>query len=143
MSFLFKEYLINITQNKPDEIIYSDNKEYMYRWYIKKDKNSGNIYLHSFLLSDDDRAQHDHPWPSLSFIVQGSYLDHIGNDTFLRQEGDIVFRDDKQHHRVELIDNKPAITLFITGSKTKDWGFFCPEGKVHHVDYHNQGGCAT
>lgn len=127
----------------PDEIVHSDGKEYMHRWFVRRSREQGNIYLHLFLESDDIRALHDHPWPSVSIILDGEYDDVTPNGTVRRKTGDIIIRDDTTPHRVVLIDHKPVLTLFCTGPKTKEWGFFCPEGKVHHIDYHNNGGCAT
>ncbi len=35
-----------------------------------------NIYLHRFVHGDDDRAKHDHPWPSASLLLEGRYCEH-------------------------------------------------------------------
>lgn len=45
-----------------------------------------------------------------------------------RGPGSIVFRRAEQAHRLELPRGKTAWTLFITGKKTRDWGFHCPKG---------------
>jgi hypothetical protein len=42
--------------------------------------------------------------------------------------GSITFRQPEEPHRIELINNEPCWTLFLTGEKTHDWGFVCEEG---------------
>lgn len=78
-----------------------------------------SVYLHCFLRSDDDRAMHDHPWPWLSWILQGGY-DEItpcapedddaewggnydeGIKRTTRRAGSIAIRSARALHRVKL-----------------------------------------
>lgn len=62
-----------------------------------------------------------------------------------RAEGSVTFRGATSPHRVVLLRRYPgermipradmvpveAITLFITGSRRRDFGFYCPKGWVH------------
>jgi hypothetical protein len=102
-------------------------------------------YLHKFLRDDDDRALHDHPWWSLSIIICGAYIEHLqdGSRRFCNRWS-ITFRRAKHRHRIELYNNvwvkkkvngewvdihykkMPAWTIFITGPKIREWGFWCP-----------------
>jgi len=43
----------------------------------------------------------------------------------------LVFRRPETPHRVELIDGRPSVSLFITGPRVRQWGFHCPNGWVH------------
>ncbi len=121
---------------KPDEQI----SDYMSRWYLIPHNRWFNIYLHRFTRSDDDRALHDHPWWSVSFLLKGMLFEHsfvhdtwwginIGSryiSTCLP-----IFRSAKFAHRLELLS--PEVwTLFITGPKTREWGFHTSKGWVHH-----------
>jgi hypothetical protein len=45
--------------------------------------------------------------------------------------GAIRIRRATHTHRLELIDNKPCWTLFITGPKIREWGFHCLQGWRH------------
>lgn len=95
-----------------------------------------NVYIHRFLRSDDDRALHDHPWPWRTIVLEGEYLEHRPADpndpsgptvTHHHRAGDIgTRRSGTEAHRVELIDGKPALTLFVTGRREREWGFWCP-----------------
>lgn len=105
-------------------------ENYLHRWYIIPRNQFFNIYLHKFYHSDDDRALHDHPWGSVSFLLKGVLKEHL-------KQGEVrlisrflpIFRSAKTAHRLELC-SEVAITIFITGSKTRNWGFHCPNGWI-------------
>ena len=111
----------------PDFVI---GQRYLERWWIVPRNGWCNVYLHRFNRSDDDRALHDHPWASTSFIINGRYIEHTPEGAFHRQAGDVVSRAADALHRVELWPGESATTLFITGPKVRDWGFQCPQGWV-------------
>jgi hypothetical protein len=107
----------------------------MHRWWLMRTRKFGCIYLHKFLHSDDDRALHDHPWVNRSILLQGSYIEHTPDGSFLRKQGFCYFRRSTARHRVELLtdeDGKPKSVraLFITGPVVRSWGFWCPKGFV-------------
>lgn len=122
---------------RPPDFIIGDN--YLRRWWILPRNDFCNIYLHEFRRSDEDRALHDHPWPSTSFIISGQYREHTPDGVFLRTAGDVVSREAEALHRVELLSDDtgevPAISLFITGPKCREWGFDCSHGWVHWQDF--------
>jgi hypothetical protein len=127
-------------QRPPDVIIGGADNPYLKRWHLTPRGNDEAVYLHHFLRSDDDRALHDHPWPSLSVILEGAYLEHLPQGTALRVEGDLVQRTPEDAHRVELLRNedereKPVWTLFLVGQRVREWGFHCPKGWVHWRDF--------
>lgn len=149
----------------PDFIIGSLEDPYLYRWYLIPKNKWFNIYLHRFMRSDDDRALHDHPWWSLGMILSpgGVYVEHMPDtetrfyfdDAFLtgwdlfrhtikvkRRRFQPVLRRAKHIHRVELCKDEfgaeiPVYTLFITGPKIRDWGFWCPKGFKNWRDFVN------
>ncbi len=105
------------------------------------------IRAHRILKSDLDRAYHDHPWHFLSIIVEGGYTEvtpiidasglYIGDKRTEYRTGDILFRKDKQLHRLELA--APVWTLFITGPWRQHWGFF-PNIETHKVYWRDYNG---
>ncbi len=99
---------------------------YMERWYILPRNPRTNVYLHRILRSDDDRALHDHPWHNTSLVLLGGYREHTPDGVFERQPGDIVHRAPTDRHRLEI--DEPAVSLFLTGAKVRDWGFWCDGG---------------
>lgn len=77
---------------------------------------------------------------------------------FFRKEGHLYIRKATAGHRVELMAGEPKIdmrdhhdgdlhflpslkettTLFITGPRFRDWGFFCANGWVHEDKYRDK-----
>jgi len=109
---------------------------YLERWWVIPRNRWFNIYLHHFIGSDDDRALHDHPWISLSFLLQGSYVEHtiLKGGTHQRRRysaGHVIFRRATHTHRIEIDPGTDAWTCFITGPVIREWGFHCPAGWRH------------
>lgn len=126
-----------ITLRPPDFIIGGLEFPYLLRWFVIPRNPVFNIYLHCFMRSDDDRAHHSHPWLfRLSLILRGSYMEHLIReggilDRILREAGGWSFRWGASPHRVELHDGD-CWTLFITGPRVREWGFYCMErGFIH------------
>ncbi|KTF68653.1 hypothetical protein ACNFJ7_02045 [Sphingomonas sp. HT-1] len=120
-------------QRQPDFVI--GEPAYMRRWWIVPRNEQMNVYLHQILRDDDDRALHDHPWANTSYLLIGRYREITPEGTFIRDAGSIVHRPAEALHRLELIDGEPAVSLFFTGPKVREWGFACPKGWVHWQDF--------
>lgn len=102
-------------------------RDYLHRWHLLRDQEGqGNIYLHRFHRSDDDRALHDHPWPWTTVVLAGSYREHTETGAFDRVPGTVVSRTATELHRVELLSDT-VWTLFLTGPKQREWGFMVPD----------------
>ncbi len=141
---------INIFWRKPDVILNKpDGSIYLRRWWvIPRNRFGFNVYLHHFLSSDEDRALHDHPWWNMSILLSGSYLEHMPEniDNWIQHKNrkEIVkkryplipiYRNEKSIHKIELINNKPIWTLFITGPIVREWGFWCNSFWRHHNEF--------
>ena len=113
-------------KREPDRVI---NKDYLKRWYIIPRNRWFNVYLHEFNRSDDDRAFHDHPWYSCSFLVSGEMKEHSYKGIRLLYKFLPVFRTAKFAHRLELVKG-PVTTLFITGPVQRSWGFHADNGWI-------------
>lgn len=121
-----------------------ENKPYLARYYLFRRNWMGNrfpwlpsVYLHFFYRGDEDEELHNHPWgTSLSLILTGGYEEERrdGEKTRFRviRPGmfNLIRKDD--FHRVTLLEpQKGAWTLFITGTREQDWGFWHPETKTY------------
>jgi len=78
---MFHFLIEKFKDKEPSIVIGHDGLPYLKRWYIIPRNKYFNIYLHQFLRSDDDRALHDHPWFSLSHIIEGSYNEVLKDKT--------------------------------------------------------------
>lgn len=129
-----------IASRNPDFVIGpSADDPYMLRWWWIPRNRFFNVYVHAILQDDDDRALHDHPWPSLSLMIEGqideAYRASNGDNALRRlSEGEWVWRGPKFLHRL-MLPGAPAITVFITGPRIREWGFACPQGWVSWRDF--------
>ncbi len=115
----------------PDFVIGGQHDPYLLRWWLMPRNRFFNVYVHRFLRSDDDRAEHTHPWANCSWLLDGTYLEWQHGVPIRRKVGDVVFRRSGHiQHRVELTDG-PCWTVFFTGPRYKEWHFVCPQGLVH------------
>lgn len=133
-----------IQQSGPDEVIgrrgkVSNDEPYMERWHIVRKNQGGiyNIYLHRFL-RDDPEDLHDHPWANASIVLSGRYVEQSwsldGRRTDTRVAGDIVIRTAEERHAITGIE-PGTTTLFITGPKVREWGFWLDEQFIHWREY--------
>jgi hypothetical protein len=141
-----------------------DGAHYMYRWNLFECKWF-SIKLHKIMLSDYD-CLHDHPWPFISIILKGGYVEHrqikkmreivtdpntgkkwsnIYDDVVTKRiyhPGNILYRPANSIHKLEIYQS--AWTLVFTFKKTREWGFWTPKGWVHWRKYINsENACNT
>ena len=127
--------MVSYFAREPDFMVGGKVDPYLLRWWIIPRNPIFNIYLHKFLRDDDDRALHDHPWLSLSIIIKGGYIEHTPNNGWrICPRWSVIFRRATHRHRIELLRErmtcektivKPAWTIFITGPRIREWGFWC------------------
>lgn len=122
---------------KPSQIIYrADGTPYMLRWYLIY-RSWLRLYVHKFIADDEREALHDHPRASWSLLFRGKYVEVTPRGRRIYWAPAIIHRSAEHLHRIELIDNLPAWTLFLFfGHKKRDWGFWCPSGWKHWREYH-------
>lgn len=121
--------------HQPDQVIGGREDPYLLRWYVIPRNPLFNIYIHKFLRSDDDRALHDHPWPSLSLALYGEMFERTRRSNRDVIPGDMIYRSASHAHRLEVPQNGTAVTLFVTGPRIREWGFHCPQGWRHWKDF--------
>jgi hypothetical protein len=131
--------------------------EYLYRWYIVPRNREANVYFHVQTASDPERPLHDHPWDNTSVLLAGAYEELLEKSpvsaprgslqglegrspspfrcSYLRTAGDVVHRKAEWAHRLILPDSTPyMMSLFVTGPKRRDWGFWTESGWVAYKD---------
>ena len=129
----------------PDFTISPSGTPYLYRWYIIPRNEISNIYFHIQVSDDFGREMHDHPYDNCSVILAGGYWEYfdryptsgtISNHISVpRNPGDVIFRPATAAHRLVLLDRPYSMSLFITGPKIRDWGFWTPNGFVPHEQW--------
>lgn len=129
------EWARNVRQREPDFVIGPADNPYIRRWWLVPRNEFQNVYLHEILRSDDDRALHDHPWDNRSLLIEGRYIEHTPDGVFFREPGSVIARRAEDSHRLEVSNGGYAVSLFFTGQKVREWGFWCPNGWVHWRDF--------
>ncbi len=116
----------------PDFVIGWRGAPYMRRWWLLPDNRWFNVYLHQILRSDDDRALHDHPFHSISLMLDGGCFEVTARGRRWVGPGALRFRGPWLAHRLELANRgrRAAWTLFIRGPRIREWGFYCASGWV-------------
>lgn len=122
---------------KPDLCVGGEDNPYMRRWYALPRNRFFNVYIHQFMRDDEDRALHDHPWWSLSWLMRGELWEHWGSSSRLIPEGKITVRSPTFAHRLSMLESyrRRTWTMFITGPRLREWGFHCLNGWVHWKDF--------
>lgn len=144
--------LVRFAQRTPYEHLYhADGSVYMERWHLLQRHwwTFGiRMRVHRIATPDLDRHLHDHPWPFLSIVLQGFYVEErplerdpcFAGDYELcyltqRKAGSIAYRRPTDRHRICHISEGGVWTIFVTGPARQWWGFFTPGGKVFWRDY--------
>lgn len=118
---------------EPDAIIAPDGKPYIYRWHLVPRNDVGNAYLHLQVADDPERPLHDHPYDNQSVILAGGYRETYwlyppATSTQGERKvkvGSVVQRQAEQAHRLFLLPDCPyTISLFSTGPRIREWGFW-------------------
>ncbi len=124
---------VYMIKHPPTQIIGGVKNPYLFRWCVFRKNRIGNVYLHMVVRNDDDRALHDHPFDSISIVLDGpiSEIRKTRSGEVVRnfEVGDVVFRGAAATHRLFLSDF-PAMTCFFVGPRRRQWGFHCPKGWV-------------
>lgn len=137
----------------PDVTLTLAERPYLQRWWVIPRNDVVNVYLHRFLLSDDPRALHDHRGTNQSWLLEGEYDEVVPTrdrpfdgtvERIRRRAGETFDRRATDLHRIELIDEKPVISLFFIGPIVRNWGFRCPDRRwIDWETFTNKigGGC--
>lgn len=132
----------------PDLVIAPAGAPYLYRWHVVPRNEQANIYFHIQVKSDPGLPLHDHPWDNTTIVLAGSYTELfepvpelVAPEFYDRwlpisrplKAGKMVSRPAKMAHRLLLPLSIPyAMTLFITGPKVREWGFWYKDGFHDH-----------
>lgn len=140
--YTLRQWAGRLVTGRPHLVLGGDDP-HLLRWYLIPRNTRLNVYLHKFLRSDDDRALHDHPWWFVSWIVRGTYDEHTPAGRSSRRRWSVAYRPALWRHRVALTSG-PAVTIVVTGRKSRMWGFWCAGDRfVRWDEWDTDTGCDT
>lgn len=107
-----------------------DGEKYLTRLQIFKTPFL-SAKLHWIHRPDPDRDLHDHPWPFISFVINGGYTEFESKkpEAGWYRVLDIRhfnYKNTKTAHRIDTV-LPGTLTFILTGPKTKSWGFYDQE----------------
>lgn len=138
--------------SRPDHLYHADGTCFMRRWWILGrpggEERFFALRLHYIATADLDPHLHDHPWPFVSIVLRGAYLEarpikrtpcFLGDteQTYevRRSAGGLAFRRATDRHRIANVTPNGVWTLIFLGPLTHWWGFYMPHGKVYWKHY--------
>jgi hypothetical protein len=80
--------------------------------------------LHHFYPGTSDRDYHDHPWPFLTFVLHGGYIDErLDGRQDKLSAGSVRYR--SAHHAHKTFAGPKGCWTFVVGPhERREWGFF-------------------
>lgn len=135
------KWLIKQAKKRPYIHIPADTAEYMERyWLIPESWNLPfAVRIHIIKAGDTERHLHDHPFSFRTFILSGSYIEERNLCGYVRKRGETYRLPHNVPHRIHDLMASPfaegVVTLFVTGKRIQQWGFYTGKGKVNYEDY--------
>lgn len=145
-------WIIRRAQRTPyhkGHLVHADGSLYMSRRALFETRWM-SARVHHIATPDSDCHLHDHPWPFISILMRGSYMerrpvevdpcfiegaDVERHEDRARHAGSIAFRRATDRHAITRV-SRDVWTLFITfGRPMQWWGFYTRQGKVYFKDY--------
>lgn len=115
------------------------HEPYLTRYYPLFEPGSDfqgfNVVIHHFHKSDTP-VFHDHPWPFVSVVLNGEYLEHTPLCMYLRTPGSKVYRRAKDLHWVELVPGEEVWTMVLMGTRERSWNFLNENGIREAFDHY-------
>lgn len=125
---------------EPNETLGNGISPYLQRWYVQRDKEVGNMFVHVIHRSDAEDELHDHPFDNVTIVLDGEIEEILPEGGRMLQPGDIVVRKAADLHR--LVIGQPVTTLFVTGPKIREWGFDMDGAWMHNREFFKLRGYA-
>lgn len=125
-----------------------DDSLYLWRLRILETPWFG-IYLHRIFRSDSDRELHDHPWPFVSFVLRGYYLEEVplrrqpfafggvrrATANEIRRVQWFNFKRATDFHRISFLSRRQVWTLVVRGLRARGWRFQTDDGYLDHDEW--------
>lgn len=109
---------------------YDSDGNYLTRWRLIQTPWFA-VMLHRFDGPDPRPTLHDHPWPFLSFVLRGGYVERrLDPMTMLTNEDHRVRFVNRAPlgtlHAITRLLRRPTWTLMLTGRRRRIWGYLEP-----------------
>lgn len=93
-----------------------------------------SIFVHWIKKPDDEVPLHDHPISFLSIVLKGWYREQRAEASHYVRWFNLIRANTA--HRILEVSNGGVVTLVLSGSPRRTWGFHTPQGWVSWRDYY-------
>ena len=117
-----------------------DGTVYLRRWTLLRAFGC-KVMLHKMERPDYARELHDHPWPFVTLVLAGGYIEEYqprgAGRPRMRINGVGHVRANRagHAHRVAILPRGTCWTLVIRGRRRREWGFHTKCGWMHWRRY--------
>lgn len=108
---------------------------YLTRWRIIQTPWFG-IYVHRFGGPDSRPTLHDHPWPFVSLVLRGGYIERRAYGQPGVTVRHINVKRATDVHWIDQLLRTPTWTLMLVGRRRRTWGYVDPGGEWTPFDEH-------
>lgn len=103
-------------------------RNYLTRWRVVQTPWFG-LYLHRLDGPDPRPTLHDHPWPFLSVVLRGGYVERRLNPMTMTVAEDHQIRHVNRArsgmaHSIRYLLRQPTWTLLLVGARRRTWGYW-------------------
>ena len=115
----------------------------LWRGYVEETPSPGLEWRTVSVAEGEDLIASGEGWTFGAYFIGDTMhvFRSVGRDRKRVWPGMVLLRPASWVHRVELIDEKPAITLIIRGPYVRQWGFWTRNGWQFWRDYFTERGC--
>lgn len=113
----------------------------MRRFFVRRSKEKGNVYVHHFIAAQNEERAHDHPWNFISFMLAGGYTeivyDHGKEVSRTRYSAPrVLYRDRNCIHKLVEIE-ADTWTVVFTSRWLGRWGYWTEQGRwlLHTLEH--------
>lgn len=107
-----------------------DGRVYLDRWGVEW-KPLGGIFVHRMQGPDPGQDVHDHPWPFVSLILKGGYIERrcdarsVDRQHYAaRKRGSLRLMRLDEAHTITRLVGETSWSLVIHGRHVRSWGFY-------------------
>lgn len=109
---------------------YDGDGNYLTRWRVAQTPWFG-VYVHRFDGPDPRDTLHDHPWPFLSVVLRGGYIERRLNPMTMtvNEKHRVRFVNRmplRSAHAITSLTRTPTWTLMLVGRRVRTWGYLDP-----------------
>lgn len=109
---------------------YDGDGNYLTRWRVIQTPLAA-LYVHRFDGPDPRSTLHDHPWPFLSIVLRGGYVERRLDPTDMQVNENHRIRFVNRMrlggaHAIVRLTRTPTWTLMLVGRRVRTWGYLEP-----------------